>query len=67
MSSSCCDLHLVNSDLESLFSMMMMMILYNESHIQITTWADRVQESMSVGWVHHILLYIVIYGQRRNL
>ena len=61
MSSSCCDLDLVNSDLRSLFSMMMM-ILYNESHIQITTWADRVQESMSVGWVHDILLYIVIYG-----
>ena len=62
MSSSCCDLDLVNSDLCSLFSMMMMMILYNESHIQITTWADRVQESMSVGWVHDILLYNVIYG-----
>ena len=62
MSSSCCDLDLVNSDLCSLFSMMMMMILYNESHIQITTWADRVQESMSVGWVHDILLYKVIYG-----
>ena len=62
MSSSCCDLDLVNSDPRSLFSMMMMMILYNESHIQITTWADRVQESMSVGWVHDILLYIVIYG-----
>ena len=66
MSSSCCDLDLVSSDLGSLFSMMMM-ILYNESHIQITTCADRVQESMSVGWVHRVLLYIVIYGQRRNL
>ena len=66
MSSSCCDLDLVNPDLGSLFSMMMM-ILYNESHIQITACADRVQESMSVGRVRDILLYIVIYGQRRNL
>ena len=66
MSSSCCDLDLVNSDVGSLFSMMMM-ILYNESHIQITTCADRVQESLSVGRVRDILLYIVIYGQRRNL
>ena len=65
MSSSCCDLDLVNSDLVSLSSTMMM-ILYNESLIQITSCADRVQESMSVGRLHHILLYTVIYGQRRN-